>query len=459
MKRAIAVAAATLALATTTPAVAAHSSYGAPGLGDPYYPLDGNGGYDVQHYGVRVSYNPAQADHLTGDTTITAKAKQDLDRFNLDLEGFDVTSVQVNGQPARKVTRELAHELVITPRQRIHAGTTFTVRVRYDGKAVGQSWKHLQGGGIVVTGEPHSATAWYPANDHPSDKATFDLTATVPTGWTVIGNGQPERTSTSQGKKTFHWSEDKPLATYLSTIAIDKFDVHNGQLPNGVKLIHAYGSGTTRETMWEDMQPEILAFLTDKFGPYPFSTAGATVVQSDGTGSLALETQGRPTYEGGFFDASAVHENSHQWFGNSVTIKDWRDACLNECFAQYIGQLWEEKQGADLDTSYREQVEAARGNPEFWDTRLYDAGAGKELHQALYFKGSLMMHALRRAVGDDKYFGTVRAWLHAHRYGNASWPEFETFIQQHTGQDLTGFFAAWAHGTTVPAEQYLFPAA
>ncbi|MCX4967568.1 M1 family metallopeptidase [Streptomyces sp. NBC_00654] len=449
-------------LLTAVPSAATAVGAGT-GIGDPYFPDDGNPGYDVSHYDVRVAYDPARPDRLTGDTTVSATATGGLDRLNLDLEGFEVGSVTVDGSPAKSFTRSGAHELVITPARRIAKGQHFAVRVRYSGKPVGRSWHRFADGGANVTGEPHSATAWYPANDHPSDKATFRLTATVPDTWTVIGNGRPgPATSSADGTKTFRWYEDKPLATYVSTIAIGKFTVNTSKLADGTPVINAYGPGAVIDPDAEALLPEIIGFLSSKFGPYPFSSAGGIVTGrpiDDGSGPLALETQSRPTYEGMMFDASMVHEYAHQWFGNSVSFSDWRDGCLAECFAQYTNQLWEEKGGADLDTGfYADTVEENRENPGFWNVKLYDPGQGKELDPALYDKGPLMLHALRRTVGDAAFFGTLRRWQKEHRYGNASWPQFEALAKKVSPQrDLTGFFDAWVHGTVIPERKYLYP--
>jgi len=440
-------------------AVVALSTIGAPGVGDPYFPFDGNGGYHVSDYDVHVQYDPATPGFLAGDTTVTATATQTLARFDLDLQGFDVGSVTVNGLPARAVTRSDEHELVITPSIPLVKGQPMRVRVIYSGKPVGDSWHLLRGGGIDVTGEPHSATAWYPVNDTPSNKATFHVTATVPDGWTVIGNGLPGPTTSSNGKTTFRWNENHPVVSYATTIAIDKFTVHTSALPDGKPIINAYGQNTTYVPDSEALVPKIIQFLSSKFGPYPFDSTGSIVVAAaQANGSLALETQSRPTYGGAFFDASAVHELAHQWFGDSVSFTDWRDGCIAECFAQYAGQLWDEGvNGANLDQSYLHQVADAKNNPAFWAGRLYDPGADQPLSPALYFKGPLMLQALRADVGDDMFFTILQTWTAKYRYGNASWTDFEKLAAQLSGQDLTGFFQAWAHGTTIPADKYLYP--
>ncbi|WP_371628169.1 hypothetical protein OG892_00765 [Streptomyces sp. NBC_00341] len=103
-------------------------------------------------------------------------------------------------------------------------------------------------------------------------------------------------------------------------------------------------------------------------------------------------------------------------------------------------------------------VEQSEQDPGFWNVKLYDPGQGKELDPALYDKGSMMMHALRRTIGDAAFFGTLRQWQKEHRYGNATWPQFEALAKKISGgPDLTGFFDAWAHGTTVPERKYLYP--
>nr|BFD87642.1 M1 family metallopeptidase [Streptomyces sp. Xyl84] len=451
-----------LALCVLTSLAPASAADGGSGRGDPYYPEDGNSGYDVAGYDVHIAYDPAHPGHLDGDTTVTARALEDLDRFHLDLTGFDVSSVTVDGTDARAVAREGEHELVITPARRLRKGAGFTVRVRYAGEPVGAGWHPLADGGADVTGEPHAATAWFPADDHPSDKATFRLAATVPDGWTAIGNGRPGPvTDDGAGHRTFHWYEDRPLVTYAATVAIDRFTVHTDTLDDGTPVINAYSPGAIVDPDAETLQKDVIGFLASRFGPYPFSSAGAVAVTGrTRPGPADLETQSRPTYDTGLFDVAMAHEITHQWFGDSVSFTDWRDGCLAECFAQYGQWLWYEHQGDDIDHDYYlPQVREHRADPEFWRVPLYDPGPGRELDSALYDRGPLMLHALRRTVGDDVFFGILRTWTAAHRYGNASWPQFEALAARLSHQDLRGFFTAWAHGTEVPPDRYLYPGA
>jgi len=138
-----------------------------------------------------------------------------------------------------------------------------------------------------------------------------------------------------------------------------------------------------------------------------------------------------------------------------VTVQSWSDICLNECFASYAQWLWDEaKEGVNLDEQYRQ--EAARANNRLWGGKLYDMGAGNEF-TSVYDKGPMALHALRREIGDRAFNRVLREWPAMHRDGNASWPEFEQFVQKVAGKDLSGFFGAWFHADTEPDEKYLYP--
>src|SRR5215470_11604565 len=434
---------------------------GSDGAGDPYYPTDGNGGYDVTGYDVSISYDPPSR-HLDGDTTITAVALQSLSRFNLDLSGLDVRSVEVDGAAA---TFAMAgeHELVITPpATAVRRGSTFRVRVRYDGqpqrlneRVLGAGGWHVNtlSGGAVAAGEPHSASAWYPSNDTPRDKATFALTARVPDGWSVISNGVESTPVSVDGWTTYRWKLSSPAATYLTMVAIDRWTVVRSTLPDGTPVVDAYASSTAGARSAENRLPAVLAFLSRQYGGYPFDAAGGVFLP--GSLGYALETQTRPIYPPDVDITFIVHELPHQWFGDSVTVTSWADICLNECFASYAQWQWQEDvEHTDLDEQYRSEV--TRADDQFWGRRLYDMGAGNEF-RAVYSKGPLAIHALRRQLGDETFNTVVRTWLERHRDGNASWPEFEAHVQQVSGQQLQPFFDAWFRGTRRPPDPYLWP--
>ncbi|WP_330271444.1 M1 family metallopeptidase [Lentzea sp. NBC_00516] len=442
----------------TSPEAAVEAGAGA---GDPYYPTDGNSGYDVTLYDLAITYDPG-AKQLDGVASVTATATSDLSRFNLDLKGLKVSEVKVGGQPA-KFAQEGDHELVITPAAPLAKGKPFTAVIAYGGKpttiddaSLGRSgWQVSSTGGAFAAGQPHSATTWFPANDTPRDKSALKIAARVPDGWTAISNGLEGPVTRDGGWTTFNWSEETPLATYLATVAIDKFEVVRSQLPNGTPVLDAYAPGTSAAKKPIQAQgPEVLAYLETKFGPYPQRAAGSIWV-ADQIG-FSLETQTRPIYAAWADLETVVHENAHQWFGDSVSITSWADICLNECLASYAQWLWLEKEGTDLDQRYREGVEQRRERSSFWAPKLYDMGKGNEF-RGVYDKGLMGMHALRKTVGDDVFFKALQSWTAKHRDGNATWPEFEDHFKQASGQPLDGFFKAWFRDSGIPGDQYLLP--
>lgn len=241
-------------------------SPGSSGLGDPYFPDDGNGGYDVGHYDLDLTLDPGSG-VLTGVATISAVATQNLSRFNLDFDGLTVRSISVAGQAAR--WNRVGGELRITPRNGIVAGTAFTTVIAYDGipepifePALGDSGWFATDDGVLVAGEPHGASGWYPANDHPIDKATFTFHVRVPQGTEAIANGALLGTSTSGGWTTWTWDAVEPMSTYLAMIQVGQFE------------IDTYRRGGIH--YWDAFDPDLLTFtVASRTGTYSaYSGAG-----------------------------------------------------------------------------------------------------------------------------------------------------------------------------------------
>jgi Peptidase family M1 domain/Peptidase M1 N-terminal domain len=198
---------------------------GAPGVGDEYFPLDGNGGYDVKHYDLELAYDPP-TDTLTGVARIEARATQNLSSFNLDFEGLTVRSVRVNGDRARWTHAD--GELTIRPSRGLRDHKRFAVRIAYDG--VPQTLPDTSGffhtdDGALEVGQPHGADTWYPVNDHPSDKASYTFEITVPRGLEAISNGELERRVSRGSRTTWIWKAREPMASYLAMMAVGEFDV------------------------------------------------------------------------------------------------------------------------------------------------------------------------------------------------------------------------------------------
>lgn len=273
---------------------------GAPGVGDPYFPLAGNGGYDVSHYGLTLSYDPGTG-RLTGRAVVTARATRDLAAFDLDLAGLDVRDVTVGGR--RAGVRRSGQELTVRPAGAVGAGETFETVVRYSGRprtltdpdGSQEGWLPTADGALAL-GEPVGGMAWFPGDHHPSDKAAYDLTVTVPEGLTAVSNGQLTRATTSGGRTTYTWHTAEPMASYLATLAIGRYEVRRSTTGGGVPVYTAVDPEQADDSRAVLARlPEIMDWATYNFGPYPFSSTGA-VVERPGDAEYALETQNRPVF-------------------------------------------------------------------------------------------------------------------------------------------------------------------
>ncbi|MEV4492278.1 M1 family metallopeptidase [Micromonospora coxensis] len=431
---------------------------GAAGVGDTYFPTYGNGGYDVGKYTVKVRYDPA-TDRLTGTTTVQATATADLSAFHLDLAGLTVRRVTVDGAPARH--ERAAGELVITPATGLMSGNGFTAEIVYDGEptpldsdVLGDGgWLHTDDGAIAL-GQPESASTWFPVNDHPSDKATYDVEITVPKGLTAISNGVPKGRSDKGGWTTWTWSEAAPMASYLSTVVIGEYRVktgtHKGR-PVFTAVSTRLGEGAADASLARTT--EVADYLESVFGPYPFAAYGGVVVADDRI-RYALETQSRPVYSAGFFRGGentgvVTHELAHQWFGNSVSLARWEDIWLNEGLATYAEWLWAEHRGGDTAQAAFDRRYAGSSS-RVWRTPPGRPGKENLFSESVYQRGGMTVHALRVAVGDKAFFEILKTWAAERRNGNATTKEFVAHAERVSGRQLDALFDAWLFGAERP---------
>ncbi|MEV2247545.1 M1 family metallopeptidase [Streptomyces sp. NPDC049970] len=430
---------------------------GAAGVRDPYFPRLGNGGYDVTHYDLSIGTDAA-AEQLSGTAVITARATQDLSAFNLDLAGLEVRSATVEGRPAavNRAGRELTLRPDAAVADRLREGRTFRTVVRYAGPprtvtdADGSEEGWLRNAhGAVALGEPTGSMAWFPGNHHPGDKASYDIRVTVPEGRSAVSNGELASRRTEGGRTTFHWRVREPMASYLATVAIGRYTVRRTVTREGLPVVTAVDPGSAGASARVLARiPEMLAWGERRFGPYPFSSAGA-IVGRPGDAEYALETQNRPFLPGPPDPVLLVHELAHQWFGDSVTPASWRDMWLNEGFATYAEWLWEEDHGGATVRESFDEAYADRSNWAFPPSR--PPGAADLSRPPVYGRGAMVVHRIREEMDDDEaFFALVRGWLGAHRHGNASTADFTAYAQKSAGVDLTEVWDSWLDGGSRP---------
>ncbi len=469
---AVATASACLAAAGTTPAAAATTpadaaaalrpgtpSPGAPGVGDPYFPGLGNGGFHVSHYGLDISYDPGSG-RLDGRAELTSRATQDLSSFDLDLQRLTVRGVRVDGRPA--AFRRAGDELVITPAHPLYKGRRFTTTVTYGGVpqplggpiVFGSKYGWLKTKtGVFVACEPNAASTWFPSSDHPSDKATFDVTLNAPKGLTGVSNGRLISTHDKGGRTVAHWREGRPMATYLATATIDRFDVRTGRTPGGIPMYVAIDPDLEAGSKVDvyAVTAEATDYWSQVFGPYPFEETGAVVDDMPQAG-FSLEVQSKPVYSAVRNETTIVHELAHQWFGDSVSVRQWKDIWLNEGFATYAQWLWDEHKGT---RSAHDWFLAAYNhyapNDPFWRIAVADPGRDTMFAYAVYERGAMTLQVLRERIGDPAFFRLLKVWTSRHAYGNADTADFVRTAERVSGQRLGDLFRTWLETTGRPA--------
>jgi aminopeptidase N len=443
---------------------------GATGIGDPYFPLEGNGGYDAQHYDLALSYDPPTK-RLEGTVTMTARATQNLSRFDLDLQQLEVSQVTVNGRRAT-FTRN-GQELTITPRHGIAKNSRFAVAVTYGGvpqTIVGSpvvfgspyGFVHTDDGAFMGD-EPNASSTWFPSNDHPSDKASYTFRVTVPKDRSVIANGRLVSQRTKGDKATFVWDEKLPMASYLATADIGQWQFKNGKTPGGIpetvavdpKLAGRDPNHPDPMAFFWDTTAEATDLWSKTFGKYAFDSTGAIADLATYNGQaigFSLETQTRPLYSDVRSTGTIAHELAHQWFGDAVSVRDWDDIWLNESFATFAANLWTEKHGGTTvhDTA-RAVYNRHSATDTWWNVVIANPQRDTMFHDRVYSGGGMVLEFLREKIGDDAFFNLLHTWYEQHKYGNGSTEQFTALANKIAHQDLGPFFQTWIYSTGKPA--------
>lgn len=439
-----------------TPTGARGALPGADRSTDSYLPEHGNGGYRVLHYDLDLDYRVGP-NRLAGRATVTAVATQPLSRLTLDLGRFRIQDVRVDGRPARHAHRP--DKVHVKPERPIGTGDTFRVDIRYAGNPVPISgrwgdigWDELTDG-VLVASQPNGAPSWFPCDDQPGAKATFRVALTTASPYTVLVTGDPVARRRGAGRTTWVYERREPTAPYLMSVQIGRYeliDLARGGVVQRAAIPPALRAGFAHDF---GRHGEIMEALQRLFGPYPFHEY--VVVVADDVLDDPIEAQGMAVFGRNHVDGRrtherlVVHELAHQWFGNSLTVADWRHIWLNEGFATYAEWLWSGVCG-ELPTDALAAHWYARVAARPRDVVVADPGVDRMFDPLVYKRGALTVHALRKKVGDESFFALLRAWVADHQYATVTTDGFRKHAQRFAREPLDGLFAAWLDTAVLP---------
>ncbi|GAA2796126.1 M1 family metallopeptidase [Crossiella cryophila] len=467
---------AALLVPTVNAAALDTASPGAHSLGDRLFPDLGNGGYDVLDYDIRMTYVDG-SQLMPASVTIRAKATQPLSTLSLDAAAQQIKSATVDGRQAE--FRQDKEKLLLGPAEPLRADGLFTIQIDYTadrGKNPTPPGVNLPSGmkwpitawvetpdGFAVMGQPDRAHLFFPSNDHPSDKAKFTFHLTVPNDRTAVANGDlVTKEPHPDGTTTWTYHTKDPMPTHVVQLAVGRFRALNQVGPDNLP-IRSYLTTAPFQNMnlTDDMErtarktPDHVAWLTKELGPYPFTRYGVLGLSST-YNSVALETATLSTYGAALSlppekqAPTMVHELTHQYFGDSVSVSTWDDMWLSEGHARFYERRYAASQGwINLDQELKSQYQSDQKNR----TTTGPAGHLKNPYSVLFdtnVPGQLTLEGLHTLVGPDTFHRIEQTFLDRYRHKSASTQDYITVANEISGRDLTDYFHNWLYGTTTP---------
>jgi len=440
-------------------------------------------GVDAQHYVFRLAVSDASPE-IEGDATVILRlTRDDVRDVVLDLtsahdgRAMSVTSVSRDG--ARVTFVHEHNQLTLPIGAPASAGQLVSFTIQYHGipaaPAGSQPATSRENPGLRIVpnkyGEwsafsenwPNRARQWLPMIDHPYDKATSEFLITAPAKYQVVANGLLQETiDLGDGRRLTHWKQSVPIASWLNAVGIEQFAVHHAGMVKGVELTTwvPHQDDQAGRTYFEGPAREALEFYSDYVGPYAYeklanvAAAGLNGGTEHASSIFYGETGIRSDPATGVVRPATglvYHEVAHQWFGDSVTEKDWDDVWLSEGFATYFTLLCTEHYAgrdafvAGLQSSRQRIFTLEHQNPGMAVTHDNLADMNKVLNQIVYQKGGWTLHMLRQQVGTDTFWAAIREYYKRYRDASASSADLERVFEEVSGQRLDWFFDEWLH--------------
>ena len=412
------------------------------------------------------------------DSSIKLQAKKDTDEIVLDFDVYPNKLFVFDHEDQPLSFQRNERGLLI--QRALTEGEEFGLNVSFEGQPSAQSHPSLPTDAGWLTGPDRVVTmngldfasSWMPTDNDPSNKAPYEFQLEVPDNLMAAANGELVEKQPTEGGTAYIFRSEE-MAAYLASVNVfDKEKYTTTKVGDNFEVIHPKGAEERVRKSFA-RQGEMMELLSEKLGPYPFSTYSAIVTDlpadkerlrfTDGERvfekqkkyPLAFEAQTRSIFEeSGIYGEEAedtiFHELSHQWFGNSVTKKTPKDIWVAEGVGRYSGRLWAEHKGEGerVEQSLK-ALHAQLKQHKFTDT-MACPDDDKLISQENYGRMELSMHALRKEVGDEQFFASLKHVAQEYKGKSLSSEEMAEVINQYNGGHLSDFFQAWLHSKEIP---------
>lgn len=315
-------------------------------------------------------------------------------------------------------------------------------------------WEELTEGSLVAS-QPNGAASWFPCDDHPSSKASYRISIATDTPYYTLANGDLVGKQTKAGQTTWIYEQTEPMASYLATVQIGRYQKHQLTDRHAPVPMHAVLPTRLRAAFDHDFarQPQMMSVFSDLFGPYPFQSYSVVVTEDEL--EIPIEAQGISVFGANHCDGRrgaerlVAHELAHQWFGNSLTIQHWCDIWLHEGFACYAEWIWSEAaDGASADQLARAAWHTLHRQPQ--NIVVGDPGPTLMFDDRVYKRGALTLHALRLELGDTAFFRLIRDWTARHRHASVSTEEFTDLVGHYSATPMQPLWQDWLYSEPLP---------
>jgi aminopeptidase N len=428
--------------------------------------------YHLQNVRVSLRFDLDQR-QVIGEVTHTLSSLRDgLTHLDFDCADLTISSARVNGKDATFDLRD--NKLRVNLAQPAKAGEKYEVNLQYEGKPTTGLYFILPDKNdpsrpkeIWTQGEAEDTHHYIPIYDYPNDRTTSEMILTVPGDWLTVSNGKLLSVQDAAGgMKTWTWRQSLPVSTYLISFVAGEYK-EKKEIWHNIPVTYYVPRGledTIDPTFSHTKQ--MLDFFSERFGvPYPWEQYAQTAVddfvasgmENVSATTLSARDMVRPDLAGEKAEAAdnlLSHELTHQWFGDLVTLKDWTNTWLNEGFATFGANLWEEHQYGVDAAAYRYWRDQNNWMPskELFPIPIVtrDINDSVEYVGNVYDKGGWVLNMLRKQLGDDAFFRALKHYLEANRLQNVVTADLVKAIEESTGTNVDPFFDQWIYGAGAP---------